>query len=152
MITVIKMSETYRHMKHALVSFFNFSTNEAEKAITMIEPVVQSLEKRLGIPLKLASVNYEKSTKIYEIYFRYQAPLISVSSILDNESEILSKVRKLIPQLRDVTMINDSWSTGFGFSLRNGTEEIVYLTINSKENPISVAELVKLKSVFEEYK
>jgi hypothetical protein len=133
------------------VSYFSFSASDAENAIMLMQPVVQSLEKRLNIPLKLVSVNFDKAANSYEIYFRYQAPLISVSAMLDHESEILAKIHEIIPQLRDVAIINDSWTTGFGFSLRNGMEELVYLTINSKENPISIAELVKLKSVFQKF-
>lgn len=115
-----------------------------------IQPVVESLERRLETKLKLVSVNYNQASGSYEMYFRYTTPLISIDGLDDHESEILGKIHQQIPQLRDVTMIHDSWTTGFALTL-HGLEETVYLTINSKENPISIDELVKFKTVLEEF-
>ena|SRR5271157_5457643 len=144
-------SELEKIIKRVLKIYYNFSIDESDKAFMIIKSIIQDLEKVLKTPLKLTSLHFDENSNIFELYFRYPAPLISISALFDYESEILAKIHKKIPRLKDNSMISDSWGTGFGLSLRHGKEKTVYLSIISKTNPITIDDLLQLMSIMEHY-
>lgn len=133
-------------LNSALHSFFNLSTTEAEKAISMLQPVIQHLEQRLGTQLKLRNVIQDKASRNFELYLAYQSPLISVAKLLEHEHDIVKEISRAISALRDIKEIRDSWTSGFGISVARPGSITIYLTINSHENPMSIEDLITYKN------